>query len=156
MNNYDTIEILNGLIQTCKDGQEGFVAAAEAVKSNDLEMVFQEIAEQRGQFAEDLTELVTSLHGDPKEHGTIGGMLHRGWSDLKSAVTSEDDAAILSECERGEDAAKENYGSALEKTMPIEIAEIVRRQFDAVLEAHRRIRSLRDGINPRTNSASTL
>jgi uncharacterized protein (TIGR02284 family) len=156
MNNYDSIEILNSLIQTCKDGQEGFVAAAQAVKSDELEMVFQEIAAQREQFAEDLTELVASLHGDPKEHGTITGMLHRGWLDLRSAVSAEDDAAILSECERGEDVAKENYGAALEKAMPIEIAEIVRGQFDAVLEAHRRIRSLRNGTRPGTNSASAL
>ena len=39
----------------------------------------------------------------------MAGALHRGWVDVKSAVTDHSDHAILAECERGEDAAKKNY-----------------------------------------------
>jgi len=154
MNNYDAISILNDLIETCKDGQEGFETAAGNVKSPDLLSVFQELAAQRAQFAGELTALLSSFDGDPNEGGSIAGTLHRGWINLKAAVTGGDEAAILNECERGEDIAKSNYSSALEKPMPAELAEVIRRQFNSILEAHRKIKSLRDSANNNANTAS--
>ena len=41
--------------------------------------------------------------------------MHRAWINLKSAVTSGDDHAILAECERGEDSAVDEYKKAMEE-----------------------------------------
>jgi uncharacterized protein (TIGR02284 family) len=155
MNNYDVISTLNGLIETCKNGQEGFELAAESVKTSSLSSTFRELAAERAQFAGELRTLVSSFGGDPENSGTIAGALHRGWLNIKAVVTGGDEAAILNECERGEDVAKEAYSSALEGPMPAEVAEVVRKQYDSVLAAHSNIKALRDSANNTTSSSAT-
>jgi uncharacterized protein (TIGR02284 family) len=153
LSNDEIISTLNGLIETCKDGQEGFETSAQSVKNEDLQATFKEFSGQRAGFAGELSSLVSALGGDPESSGTLAGTLHRGWLNLKAAVTGGDEAAILDECERGEDGAKDAYRAALEKALPGDIAHIVQRQNAAILEAHRKIKSLRDNANNMSNTA---
>jgi uncharacterized protein (TIGR02284 family) len=76
--------------------------------------------------------------------GSVAGAVHRGWVNVKAAVSTRDDLAILEECERGEDVAKARYGKALESTLPQDIRSIVERQYDGVMKNHDQIRNLRD------------
>ena len=147
--NDDVISTLNGLIETCKDGQEGFQTAAEGVERSDLKTLFYEFSQQRAEFAGVLQELVRSLGGDPEHSGSMSGAIHRGWIDIKSAVTGQDDEAILNECERGEDSAKDTYREAMEMNLPANIADVISQQSQAILAAHNRIRSLRDAQDQR-------
>ena len=150
--NDDVISILNGLIQTCRDGQDGFKDAAEGVKRSDLKTLFYEYSQQRSQFAGVLQGLVRNLGSEPETEGTISGALHRGWIDLKSAITGGDDHSILNECERGEDSAKTAYTSALEHNLPADVTDVIRQQSQAVQAAHNRIKDLRDA---KPNAAAT-
>src|SRR5690349_11369619 len=95
--NDDTISTINGLIQTCKDGQEGFKQAAEGVQNSQLKTLFYDLGQQRAQFAGELQTLVRELGGDPEKEGSFSGALHRGWINIKSAVTGQDEHAILNE-----------------------------------------------------------
>jgi len=147
--NDKVISTLNGLIGTCKDGQEGFQTAAEGVERSDLKTLFYEFSQQRAEFAGVLQELVRSLGGDPEHSGSMSGAIHRGWIDIKSAVTGQDDEAILNECERGEDSAKDTYREAMEMNLPANIADVISQQSQAILAAHNRIRSLRDAQDQR-------
>ena len=147
--NDKVISTLNGLIETCKDGQEGFQTAAEGVERSDLKTLFYEFSQQRAEFAGVLQELVRSLGGDPEHSGSMSGAIHRGWIDIKSAVTGQDDEAILNECERGEDSAKDTYREAMEMNLPANIADVISQQSQAILAAHNRIRSLRDAQDQR-------
>lgn len=144
MDNDDVISCLNGLIETCRDGQQGFREAATGVERPDLKSLFAEFSQQRAEFAGVLQELVRNLGGDAETEGSFAGAIHRGWMDLKSAITGKDEDAILNECERGEDSAKENYADAAEKNLPANIASVVQQQYQAVLAAHNRIKQLRD------------
>ena len=45
--NSDIASTLNELIETCKDGQEGFKQAAEGVERSDLKSLFFEFSQQR-------------------------------------------------------------------------------------------------------------
>src|SRR5262245_13417243 len=110
----DVISTLNGLIETCKDGQEGFKTAAEGVGDTSLKKLFYEYSQQRAQFVGELQSEVRNLGGDPEKSGSMAAALHRGWIDIKAAVTGKDDHAILAECERGEDSAVNAYQEALE------------------------------------------
>lgn len=156
LSNDDVISTLNGLIETCKDGQEGFTQAAEGIDRSDLKSLFYEFAQQRSQFAGELQTLVQSLGGDPENSSSMAGALHRGWINIKSAVTGQDEAAILNECERGEDAAKNAYQEALEENLPAHVLDTVQTQYTSIQEAHDRIKALRDSANgDRTTTAST-
>lgn len=94
MSNDDVISTLNGLIETNKDGQEGFKESAEGVERSDLKSLFYELSQQRSQFAGELQSLVQSLGGDPENSGSFAGTLHRGWINIKSAVTGQDEGVI--------------------------------------------------------------
>src|SRR4051794_34295120 len=76
--NDDVISTLNGLIETCKDGQNGFQQAAEGVERSDLKSLFYEFSQQRAQFAGELQSLVQGLGGDPENSGSVAGAIHRG------------------------------------------------------------------------------
>ena len=142
--NDDVILTLNGLIETCKDGQNGFKTAAEGIERSELKTVFYEFSQQRSEFAGLLQELVRSLGGDPESTGTLSAAVHRGWMDIKSLVSGKDEEAILSECERGEDYAKNAYADALKSNLPANVADVLGQQSQAILAAHNRIKALRN------------
>ena len=153
MDNDDVISTLNGLIETCKDGEEGFREAAAGVKNSEFKSLFADFSLQRSQFAGVLQELVRSLGGDPESEGSIAGAIHRGWIDLKTALTSNDEKAVLNECERGEDSAKNAYAEALEQALPANIRDILEQQSQSILAAHNRIKQLRDSEGHRSASS---
>jgi uncharacterized protein (TIGR02284 family) len=138
----DVISTLNNLIETCKDGQNGFQAAADGVKNSELKTLFHTYSQQRAQFAGELQAEVRRLGGDPEQTGSVAATLHRGWINIKSAVTGEDEGAVISECERGEDSAVRNYQDAINGGLPADLRTIVERQYTQVKEAHDRLRAL--------------
>lgn len=145
--NNDTISTLNTLIQTCKDGQNGFAEAATGVAGADMKDLFVRYAQQRSQFAGELQDEVRKLGGDPETAGSLVASLHRGWIDIKSVVTGKDEGAILGECERGEDSAVEAYKNALKEALPSDVNSVIERQYMQVKEAHDRIKGLRNMAN---------
>jgi uncharacterized protein (TIGR02284 family) len=136
------ISTLNNLIQTCRDGEEGFRAAAGGVRSAELREMFDAYSHQRAGFASELQSEVRRMGGEAAEVGSVTGSLHRGWMGLRTALTGEDERAVLDECERGEDAALAAYKAALGVDMPASVRSAVERQFAEVKEAHQRIRGL--------------
>jgi len=138
----DAIGVLNDLIQTCRDGQDGFHTAADGVEDPNLKRLFTSYAQQRAEFTEELQREVRQLGGDAERSGHVAGAVHRGWINVKAAVTGKDDGAIISECERGEDIAKRNYQNALEETLPSDVRLLIERQYMQVKDAHDHVRSL--------------
>ena len=111
----ETISTINDLIETLKDGQEGFRQAAEAVEDRELKTLFNECSLQRARFVGELqSEAVTLGESKPEDSGSTAGALHRSWINLKGAIAKHDDHAILEECERGEDSAIHEYKEALD------------------------------------------
>ncbi len=152
MSNEETISTLNNLIETCKDGQEGFKEAAEGVERSDLKSLFYDLGQQRAKFAGELQALVRELGGDPETTSSTAGALHRGWINIKSFVTGKDEAGVLNEAERGEDIAKKAYKDALAENLPANVMTVVQAQSNEVMTAHDRVRDLRDAVN---NTSST-
>lgn len=140
----DLVNVLNGLIETSKDGEKGFMKAAEDAHDAELKSLFAECARRCREGAAELQTQVRSAGGTPEKSGTAAGALHRGWLSVREALSSRDDKAILEECERGEDYAKAQYRKALERDLPTDCRVIVERQYQGVLANHDRVKSLRD------------
>jgi uncharacterized protein (TIGR02284 family) len=138
----DVASYLNSLVQICRDGEKGFEWAAQNVQDAQLRTLFRDLAAQRGQFAVELENEVVRLGEVPETEGSMMGALHRGWLNLKNAVAGNDDAAIISEAERGEDAAVDAYRDNLEKAMPESTRALVARQYSFVQAAHDRVRAI--------------
>ena len=141
----EIISTINGLIETLKDGQEGFKQASEAVKDSSLKSLFNEFSQQRARFATELqTEAAKLGETKPEHDSSASGALHRAWINIKSAITSGNDHAILAECERGEDSAVSEYQEAMEEEITSPARDVIARQYREVKQAHDRIKSLRD------------
>jgi uncharacterized protein (TIGR02284 family) len=142
----EIISTINDLIETLKDGQKGFREASEAVKDTQLKSLFSEFSLQRAKFAGELQNEAISLgEHNPENSSSAAGAMHRAWINLKSAITSQDDHAILAECERGEDSAVSEFKKAVEgEELSKPIREMVSRQYADLKRAHDRIRELRD------------
>lgn len=137
-----TMSVLNDLIEICRNGEEGFKKAADAVKNNHLRSTFLDLSQQRAQFVTQLQTQVEGLGGSPESSGTLAGAAHRGWMGLKAAVTGGDEPTIVSECERGEDQAVSSYRKALSEDLPPEVKTLVEAQSRQVKQAHDQIRAL--------------
>jgi uncharacterized protein (TIGR02284 family) len=138
----DAIATLNTLIETCRDGEQGFREAAAQVRDDRVKSLFDDYARERGHFAEELKQEVSRLGGQPDEGGSVSGSAHRGWMRVKGAVTGHDDGTIISEAERGEDVAVAAYRTALSAPLPQQVHHIVERQYSHVKDAHDRVRAL--------------
>lgn len=139
-----TINVLNDLITIAKDGEQGFKNAAEETKDEHLKSTFMKYSKERTKIITILQYCVENFGETPTDSGSILGTLHRGWLEVKSTVMGRNSYAILSECERGEDAAKATFSKALEADLPANIHELIREQYELVKQAHDNIRDLRD------------
>lgn len=144
MDNDEVVSTLNDLIETCKDGEEGFRTCADDIGEPQLKSFFLNRAQSCAVAARELQQLVRDYGGDPETSSGLGGAIHRRWVDIKSAIMGKDDKAILKECERGEDVAVSSYRNALDKGLPPEVRSVVERQYQGVLKNHDEVRSLRD------------
>lgn len=144
MQNDKAISVLNNLIETCKDGEQGFKTAAEGLSNAALKSQFVQYSRERAQMSVELQAEVRRLGGDPERSGSMAGALHRGWFDIKSVVTGKDDHAILAEAERGEDVAKSTYDSALRETLPASAQTLVQQQAARIRQVHDAVRTWRD------------
>src|SRR4029079_1764850 len=91
----ETISTINDLIETLKDGQEGFRQAAEAVTDPRLKSVFNEYSLQRARYAGELqNEAVALGESKPEDSSSAAGAMHRAWINLKSPIAKREDHAI--------------------------------------------------------------
>lgn len=144
MEKNDVISTLNDLIQTCKDGVEGFRTCAEDTKNPELKTYFSDRAERCNRAAEDLQDLVIAYGGDPATSSHLSGTLHRRWVDVRAAITGKSDEDVLDECERGEDVAKHHYEAALAKDLPQDVRLIVEDQYRGVQLNHDQVKGMRN------------
>jgi uncharacterized protein (TIGR02284 family) len=144
MTTEDAILHLNSLTQTCRDGELGYLTAAEHVKNTGLQTVFGDYARQRREFARHLQAEVERLGGNPIDSSSFAAALHRGWMDLKSGLTGGDGAAIIAACETGEDAA----AAAFERVVNLDISgqtkSLVENQWRKIKEAHAHMQRLKE------------
>jgi uncharacterized protein (TIGR02284 family) len=148
-----TLKTLNDLIEVLKDGEEGFKTAASDVKVPDLSLVFTRYAVQRAEFASELQARVLALGADVETSGSVAGSIHRGWINLKSALSSNEPHAVLAEAERGEDSAVAAYRKALDEArLDTSTQDIISRQYADVKSAHDHVKMLRDSATYRKAS----
>ena len=145
MDNDKAVSLLNDLIETLRDGQNGFKEAAENAQNPDLKTFFNQVSLERAQMVGELQQEVRVLGHDPENSGSAAGALHRTWMDIKGSLTGRDDKAILNECERGEDSAVNAFQDALkEQNLPTNLRTLVERQFRQVKQVHDRVKQMRD------------
>jgi len=152
-NNNEMISDLKGLINILNDGKEGYASAAETTDSPELKSLFIGFATQRENYATELTTHIAQHGGHSEnESGGILGVLHRTWIDIKQAMRSKEDIAILSAIETAEKAAIEKFDAALDDpSTHADHIELLQKQRTGIREAlneietyHHRLEGLND------------
>jgi len=139
------IDTLNNLAKTNQDAEQGYRTAADGTSDPSVKAIFEQYAQRHAQMAQEVRECVRNLGGDPSFKASASGALYRGWVNIKSALSRNDALAMLEECERGEDYNKVQYKQALESgDLPMDVRPVLEQQYQQVLEAHDRIKMLRD------------
>ena len=97
------IRELNDLYQLMADGRKGYSEAAERVKDERLAGLLADLGQQRERMENDLAgEIRRFKRDDHTQEGTMKGVLHRAWMDIRTALGKADNTTVLDECERGE------------------------------------------------------
>jgi uncharacterized protein (TIGR02284 family) len=140
--NSNVITVLNDLVVTCKDGEKGFRAASLGVADSELATLFLNYSEQRAGFAAELLAEIRRIGGESETGSGDQGTPERGWAGIVAVVESKDEAGIISEAERSEDHAVQEYGEALKKNLPTGVQTIVENHYIHVRDAHEHIQAL--------------
>lgn len=141
----EALDILHDLIETCRDGEDGYLHAAALVSDPGTQSYFKQQSLERACFVRELRDAARRLgEREPDTSGTVTGTLHRAWFEAK-VDAGLGDSAVLSSVELGEDSAKKSYEKALEALLPDNVVrELVKRQAQSVFAAHDRARDIRD------------
>ena len=123
-------DILNGLIEICRDGARGFQMAADHVNDPALKRLFTDGACQRAVFAAELLPFAQRLGGESDADGTARGKIHRGLMMIKNAMTVDDEGQVLEEALRGEIAAVAAYAEAITNLLPPNARPVVEKQYE--------------------------
>jgi len=137
------LEIVHKLIETCRDGQAGYLEAAEFAHNTELKTFFANQALERARFAAELEHAAQRLgEASPSVNTSLVNRVHRAWIDLKHKLGAGD-ASVLGSVETGESNARAHYEQALAADLPFEIRRIVERQAESVSMAYSQVCALR-------------
>jgi len=141
------ISTLNGLIATTRDSVHGYTEAAADVENSRYGQMFTARAAERSDVVAALQGEVSRLGGEPEDDGTMLAGAHRAFLGLKSAVTGQDDKAIVNEVERGEDHIKAKFESAIEDTdLSSETRSAIQEAYRSVRAGHDEMRDLKQAL----------
>jgi uncharacterized protein (TIGR02284 family) len=138
-----TVKVLNDLIETSEDGEEGFSEAAKGATRPELKTIFLAGSADRRAAVIELRALLHSLGGTHVETGTVVGSAHRGWARVKATV-GDANIDMLEEMERAGNKATAMYVSALTGNLSLQIRNVLQRQHDGAVRYQDTIRDLRD------------
>lgn len=144
MEDRNTVRVLNDLIETAREGEHGFTTCAEGAGDPALKAHFEECAVRCRKAIFDLTQEVVRRGGSPETTSFAAGAAHQAWVNVKVAIASRNDLAVLGECERGEDAALRSYAQALDEDLAADLRLMIRSQYMGMKHNHDRIHALRN------------
>lgn len=134
------------ILGTLKDGQNGYQEAAENATNPQLKALLLELGQGRAQMASQIEQHITQLGGTPRQGGSAGAALHRTWINIKDALTGRDDQAVISECERGDKAAVDNYEDVLKEDLPSDVKNVIQEQYQQVVAGRERMTQLKNSM----------
>lgn len=127
---------LNELLEKNYDAEAVYKNAAEKVENTSLKNYLQSRAQDRYDFGHELKAELKTFGQDPEKGTSLAGDAHRLWMDLKTAISSDKDEAVLEETTRGEYAALEEYEEILnDNALPASTKAIISKQRNSLKSA---------------------
>jgi uncharacterized protein (TIGR02284 family) len=142
--NEELIDGLKHLLHIANDGKEGYKTAADDADSAELKALFTTYSIQRSEFEMELKSCIRQLGADSdNDSGGPLGAIHRVWMDIKTALTGNNNHAVLDACITGEKAAIEAYDKVLANSdLSQDMRETLTSQRSAISEGLRNVQTL--------------
>ena len=141
---------LNHLIEINKDAEAGFRTAAGNVNNTELESVFNKYAVQHAKLAAELQKDIERQSAKPADSGTVGGAVHRGWMEVKSALSGGSPRSMLSSCHAGEESAIAAYADVMKDNPSGQTYTLLEKHQQQIREIYTRLTrllgELKDGV----------
>lgn len=136
---------LNALLEKNYDSEKGYLLAAEKIKDQDLKFFFNQRAKERYDFGHELKDEIRKFREAPDPGTSLKSDIFRGWMNIRSIVSSDNEAAFLKEVLRGEIAASDEYNEILQdRTIPPSTANILMRQRNSIDAALTKVKSFQE------------
>lgn len=148
-NIYDQqISLLNSLMEINYDRADGYHKAAEIVNEDNLKSLFAKLSNQSFNFAEELSEYVNLMGGEPNYDNSAFGKSYRLWMDVAGLFSGKSTKEILEFCELAEKNAVHVYEVFLKDEdaimLPLECIAIIQEQQANLKIAYQKIRILNE------------
>jgi uncharacterized protein (TIGR02284 family) len=141
-------KVAKDLVETLKDGRNGFASAAEKLRDSDspeAAATMERLSEQRAGFVRDIVSMGDAYGDDVDESGSVAASVHRGWLSLKDALTGDDASGVLGAAVTGEDHAVSEYEKALaEDDLSDGFRAVVQQQHAAIVTARDEVKALQN------------
>jgi len=134
------IDTVENLIETCKDGEDGYREAARNVVRPELKRYFEDQSGNREQFADGLRRELSQV-GEMDVQGSIAAAIHRSWLDLLASFGGGE-KGVLTAVREGERRAIAAYERAVATPLPPQIERLARNQLDNILEVYKHLEGL--------------
>jgi uncharacterized protein (TIGR02284 family) len=136
------IDCLNHLIAVCKAGEENFRRCTEDTSNTQLKSLFSDRAQSCATSSRELQDMVRNLGGRAETRSSVGSVLQQHWRGIKGSIFGKDDAIVLDQCERCEEAALDSYREAMTLGLPLHVKRVLERHYQGVQQDHEQIRRL--------------
>jgi len=109
------VDMLNRLLAMNLNAINGYQVAMDDIETLRLRTIFHEFFDTHHVIATKLTNLVIENGGEPVKTGTVAGAAHRGWMNVKAAIT-DSELAVLKAVHFGERELVKTYDNILDDT----------------------------------------
>lgn len=122
-------EVLQDIVDTCRDGVKGYETAAGEINDDSIRTLFLRLSQQRKGFIEELKNEALKLGIELNSSGSKKGFFHRTWIAAKSSLTGNSRDNIIGEAMDGEKKAIEVYAKSYgSQDVPEYLQEIIKEQ----------------------------
>jgi uncharacterized protein (TIGR02284 family) len=145
MNKTSTVDVLNTLIESHNERIQGYETALDAIEDVELKSLFIKLSQTGWKCKSELVDEVYKLGGTPTKGLKTTSRFIKIWVDVKSALTGNDQMAILTLCKYGEGIAIDTYEKALTNELDnaaIELKAMLHEHLKLIRANHYTIKGL--------------
>lgn len=105
---------MNDLYDLLADSRKGYHDAAKRCQEQDVSGFLERLSEQRDAMEGELGKEIRRFKPDDHtQEGTVKGIFHRAWMDIRDALSGSDGRSVLDDCERGERYLIQRYDTVI-------------------------------------------
>lgn len=140
----ETVSAMQELSHAMHDNIEYLNQAAQSIDDRKIAQVFDQLASQRQQMNETLSEFMSLADSPPEHEGSFLGSLRKIWTEMRAGLNGGDATVVLIEAERAEDAIVNKFKDILPEIAGNPLNDKLLAFFEEIKHGHDRIRDLRD------------